>query len=161
LLAAYTAGDTRLESSCTPPYAGVETSVRAVASFYAPTDLAWAYDNPANEFVINGPATLRRFLGGSPHETPALAARFRLASPVSHVSARTPPTLLIHGGRDQLVREENMHRLAARLTDANVAHDTVFLSYAQHGFDYNFNGWGAQVVQPVLLEFLNKHLAAQ
>lgn len=160
LLAAYTDGDARLASSCTSD-ADVDTSVRAVVSFYAPTDLAWAYDNPANEFVINGPATLRRFLGGSPHETSDLAERFRLASPVTHIHARTPPTLLIHGGRDQLVREENMRRLGARLANANVAHDTVFLSYAQHGFDYNFNGWGAQVAQPVMLDFLKKHLEAR
>lgn len=167
LLAAYTVGDARLPPNCTANPTSVEegtasgatdASVRAVVSFYAPTDLLWAYHNPANQLVIDGPLVLRRFVGGSPDESEIVRERFRLASPVAHVNAQTPPTLLVHGGRDQLVRRENMNRLAERLEHAGVAHDTISISYAQHGFDYNFNGWGAQIVKPVMLEFLARHL---
>jgi dipeptidyl aminopeptidase/acylaminoacyl peptidase len=83
--------------------------------------------------------------------------RYFLASPVAHVSAETPPTLLIHGGQDQLVRSENMTRLAARLKEANAPHKTLFIPYAQHGFDYNFNGFGAQIAQSVILDFLREN----
>lgn len=165
LLAAYTVGDARLPPDCTanPPSVEenattIDASVRAVVSFYAPTDLIWAYHNPANRLVIDGPLVLRRFIGGSPDESEIVRERFRLASPVAHVNRQTPPTLLVHGERDQLVRRENMYLLTEQLEQARVAHDTISISYAQHGFDYNFNGWGAQIVKPVMLEFLSRHL---
>jgi acetyl esterase/lipase len=156
LLAAYSAGDERLPASCAEKQQ--DEKIRAVVSFYAPTDLIWGYDNPANQRVINGPATLADFLGGSPHESSEIRERFALASPVAHVSARPPPTLLVHGGQDQLVRTENMFILSEKLKEAGAAHKTVFIPYAQHGFDYNFNGWGAQVAKTAMLDFLRENI---
>ena len=159
LLAAYSADDAHLPATC----ADKETSenIRAVVSFYAPVDLLWSYDNPANRFVINGPVTLARFLGGSPHESAELHERFILASPTAHVKENTPPTLLIHGGQDQLVRSDNMTRLAEKLKEAGVPHKTLFIAYAQHGFDYNFNGFGSQISQAAILEFLHENTQAK
>ena len=156
LLAGYSAGDARLPANCSSNE--TNENIRAVVSFYAPTDLLWDYDNLANPYVINGPQTLAAFLGGNPHESNEIRDRYILASPVAHISAQTPPTLLIHGGEDQLVRTENMDRLADKLKEANVSHEIILIPYAQHGFDYNFNGWGAQIVKPVMLEFLNENL---
>ncbi len=155
LLAAYSAADARLPATC----ADKETSedVRAVVSFYAPVDLLWSYDNPANRLVIDGPATLSRFLGGNPHESCEIGERFVLASPTAYARENTPPTLLIHGGQDQLVRNENMTRLAEKLKEAGVPHKTVFIAYAQHGFDYNFNGFGSQISQAAILDFLGEN----
>lgn len=158
LLAAYSANDARIPSSCGAKEDGensprADESVRGVVSLYAPIDLLWGFDNPANQSVIDGPKTLADFLGGNPRDSEEARARFLLASPISHVNDKTPPTLLVHGGRDQLVRSENMTFLAERLNGRNVPHETVFLSYAQHGFDYNFNGWGAQVVKSEILDF--------
>jgi len=153
LLAAYSAGDKRLPA--TDSNSETNEQVRAVVSFYAPIDLLWAFDNPANKRVINGPETLARFLGGNPHDSAEIRDRFILASPISHVNKNTPPTLLVHGGQDQLVRDENMLRLADKLTESNVPHKTVFIPYAQHGFDFNFNGWAAQISKSVMLDFLH------
>ncbi len=155
LLAAYSAGDARFPASCSEKE--MSEDVRAVISFYAPTNLFWAYDNPANQFVINGPATLSRFLGGSPHESSEMRERYVLASPVSHIASDTPPTLLIHGGQDQLVRPENMNLLADKLKQEGAPHKTLFIPYAQHGFDYNFNGWGAQITESAILAFLREN----
>ncbi len=159
LLAAFSADDAKIPASCDENQSGEKTSekVRAVVSFYAPTDLLWDFDNPANEAVINGKTTLSNFLGGSPHESSEMREKYVLASPVSHVSADTPPTLLIHGGRDQLVWSENTMFLDGKLTSANVPHQTLLIPYAQHGFDYNFNGFGAQIVQPEVLKFLGEN----
>ena len=159
LLAAYSTDDARLSSTCRDEKQSEQ--IRAVVSFYAPTDLLWDYDNPANESVIDGPATLSSFVGGSPHESAEMRERYVLASPVAHVSAAAPPTLLIHGGQDQLVREENMQFLADKLRAAHTAHQTIVIPYAQHGFDYNFNGFGAQLVQPEILRFLNANTRAE
>ncbi len=161
LLAAYSAGDAQFPASCpdarTNDNIPADESVRAVISFYAPTDLIWGFDNPANRFVINGQETLRGFLGGNPHESVEMRERYLSASPTTRVDGKTPPTLLIHGGQDQLVKSENMDLLAEKLQAANVSHKVLFVSYAQHGFDYNFNGWGAQVTKFVTLDFLREN----
>lgn len=155
LIAAYSANDSRFPTTCTEN--SNDENVRAVVSFYATTDLLRAYDNPANKFVINGPQTLSDFLGGNPHESDEIRARFVLASPLERVNSDSPPTLLMHGGQDQLVRRENLNFLAEKLKQTNVAHKTLLIPYAQHGFDYNFNGWGSQIAKPLILDFLIKN----
>jgi len=142
LLAAYTAKNE-------------QTRVSAVVSLYGPTDLAWGYRNPANPRVLDTSAALRAFLGGTPETAPDA---YEAAAPLTHVGPNTPPTLLFHGGRDALVSPRHSVFLADKLQAAGVPHQVVFLPYAQHGFDYNDHGWGAQVVRPVLLRFLRAHL---
>lgn len=158
LIAAYSANDAELPSSCGENKTDKkDESVRAVISFYAPTDLLWAFDNPANRRVINGAQTLSGFLGGNPHESKESRARFLLASPIERVNTTSPPTLLMHGGQDQLVRPENLDFLADKLKKNNAAHETLLIPYGQHGFDYNFNGWGSQIAKSVILDFLFKN----
>lgn len=151
LLAAYTPQEAALPPSCDAS----DTSVQAVISFYGPADLVWGYNNPADPDVIDGPGTLRRFLGGDPQTA---ADSFTIASPINHVRANTPPTLLFHGGRDQLVGQHHAELLVERLQAANVPHQAVFIPYAQHGFDYHFSGWGSQIAQPVILRFLQMYV---
>jgi acetyl esterase/lipase len=131
-------------------------NVSAVIAVYAPTDLIWDYDNLANEYVIDGRGTLSNFLGGNPHQSDEIRERYLQSSPIEHVSTETPPTLLIHGGKDQLVLLENMNRLSGKLNELNITNDTLYIPYGQHGFDYNFNGWGSQITKSVILNFLNK-----
>lgn len=154
LLAAYSTGETALASSCASVIAP-DLNVRAVVSLYAPTDLNWGFEHPANRRVLDGTGKIRDFLGGAPATA---ADAFRLASVTSHVNAATPPTLLFHGGRDQLVRDENMRLLAERLKQHSIPHRAVLIPYAQHAFDYNFDGWGSQLAQPILLDFFHTHL---
>lgn len=155
LISAYSANDLRLSASCTEN--NIDEKVRAVVSFYAPTNLLWAYDNPANKLVLDGTQKLTDFLGGNPHESEEIRARFAIASPVERVTENSPSTLLIHGEHDQLVRKENLDFLAKKLKQNNIAHETLVIPYAQHGFDYNFNGWASQIAKPVILEFLIKN----
>lgn len=155
LLAAYTADDSRLPAAC-PKKTQVE-KVRAVISFYAPVDLFWAYDNPANEYVIDGKKTLAAFLGGNPHESDEIRNNYELATPTSHISPNTSPTLIVHGGYDQFVRGENMRFLDIKLKENNIPHKAIYIPYAQHGFDYNFHGWGSQIIKAVMLQFLIEH----
>ena len=117
--------------------------------------------NPANQRVNDGPQTLANFLGGSPHSSNEIRERFKLASPLTHISADTPPTLFIHGGQDQLVREENMQFAGKQLTAANIPHQTIFIPYAQHGFDYNLHGIGSQITKPAMLKHLSEHTKAR
>jgi acetyl esterase/lipase len=151
LLSGYTPGDGALAPSCDAP----DTTVQAVISLYGPADLVWGYNNPARPDVIDGPGTLRNFLGGTP-ETAAEA--FGVGSPINHVGPSTPPTLLLHGGRDQLVGQHHAELLSGALKAADVQYRTVFIPYGQHGFDYNFYGWSSQIVRPIIGDFLRTYL---
>jgi acetyl esterase/lipase len=152
LLAAYTANDATLRpDSCDAQ----DTSVRAVISFYGPTDLAWDYTHPGRPDVIDTQRVLDNYLGGSPASAPQAYAA---ASPIEHVSAQSPPTLFLHGGHDQLVRPENVERIMPKLAAAGVPFTYVYLPWANHGFDYNFNGWSSQIAQAEIVKFLDSHL---
>ncbi len=152
LLAAYTAQDPALPPSCD---AG-DTTVKAVISYYGPTDLVWGYYHPSRQRrVSDGQAVLRNYIGATPATAPDL---YRLASPITHVNATTPPTLLLHGGSDQFVGLENTHLLDRALQQAGVAHRVVILPWANHGFDFTPQGWGSQITEPIVLEFLHTYL---
>jgi len=155
LMAAYTAAADDLPSSC--PSGGVaggapvDTSVEAVISLYGPTDLAWAYAHPANLHVADSPQKLRAFLGDAPEREPE---RYRAMSPTERVTAAAPRTLLAQGGRDQFVTPEQMDRLAARLAAAGVPHETLFIPYAQHAFDFIPGSFSSQILDATLQAFL-------
>ena len=81
-------------------YSANDPAIRGVVSFYGPADLTWSWENPGNPLVIDTRGRLTDFLGGSPSEA---ASNYDSASPVRFVTPRVPPTLLLHGGRDELV----------------------------------------------------------
>jgi acetyl esterase/lipase len=151
LLAAYSVNEAALPPSCDTR----DASVRAVVSLYGPTDLKWGYEHPANRRVLDGPGKIREFVGGTPSSAPESV---RLASATTHVNSQSPPTLLFHGGRDQLVNERHMTLLTERLSQHNIPHRALLIPYAQHAYDYNFDGWGSQLTRPLLLQFLREHL---
>jgi acetyl esterase/lipase len=105
--------------------------------------------------VIETTRVLENYLGGSPTSAPQA---YTSASPIEHVSAQSPPTLFLHGGRDQLVRAENVERIMPKLAAAGVSVTYVNLPWANHGFDYNFNGWSSQIAQAEIGKFLDRHL---
>ena len=155
LMAAYTAAANDLPSSCPPAGAAggavVDTSVEAVIALYGPTDLAWAYAHPANLHAADSPEKLRAFLGDAPEREPE---RYRAMSPTERVTATAPRTLLAQGGRDQFVAPDQMDRLAARLTALGVPHETLFIPYAQHAFDFVVGSFSSQILEATLNQFL-------
>lgn len=146
LLAAYTPGAADLPPSCPAK----DTGVDSVVALYAPTDLGWGHANPANPKAADGPGRIRAFLGGPPEE---LAERYRALSPVARVTAKSPRTLLVHGGRDQLVRTEHMDMLATRLLRMDVKTEILLIPYAQHAFDFIVGGFSSQLLEATVLRF--------
>jgi acetyl esterase/lipase len=147
LMAAYAPSDPDLPASC----AAGDTTVDAVISLYAPTDLAWGYKYPASKWVSDSRAKMRAFLGGAPDET---GDRYRTLSPLERVTATAPRTLLAHGGRDQLVPYGHMGLLAARLRAMGVPCDTLYIPYAQHAFDFVRGGFSDQILEAAVVNFL-------
>ncbi len=137
LLAAYTAND---------------PSIRGVVSIYAPSDLAAAYANPSPAALYDTRAVLEHYVGGPPaNEEKAYFA----ASPINFVTASSPPTLLVHGSRDQMIPAVQSARLEMRLRAAGVKHVFAALPWATHGCDKSFGGPCGQVTMFAVERFLD------
>lgn len=95
--------------------AGEVDAVRAAAILYGVTDLTEPWDLTHLGFHDRDAAPETRLLGVRPEDDLALA---RAASPVHHVTAAAPPTLLISGDADTVVPVVQTERLAAALRDA-------------------------------------------
>ena len=101
--------------------AGVDTTVAASIAIYAPVHLL--PESPLDSAVgaLMGPGASRE----------AYAA----ASPISHVSAKFPPTLLIHGNKDELVAEEESLSMYRALRKAGVSTEIHVYADQPHAFD--------------------------
>ena len=117
--------------------------VRAVVDYYGPVNLAGGYASPPRPDPLDVRAVLRAFLGGTPAEVPE---RYRDASPITLVqraaaAGRTlPPTLIVHGTRDHLVRVRFSRELHAALRGAGARSALIEIPWAEHAFDAVFFG---------------------
>jgi acetyl esterase/lipase len=123
-------------------YDGVDPSIRGVVSLYGPADLVAAYHQPTPPRLLDVKDTLEKYLAGNPKTA---GTTYRNASPVNFVGSETPPTLLVHGSKDNMVRPEQSQRLAARLRAASAEYFLLLLPWTTHGFDFNMNGPGGQL----------------
>jgi acetyl esterase/lipase len=94
-----------VEKTVAPAQSG---AVQAVVSWYGLSDFTLAAD-------VDGIVPV--LLGGAESEQPE---RYRQASPVSHVTSESAPTLLMHGREDEVVDVEQSRRFFAALDDAGV-----------------------------------------
>jgi acetyl esterase/lipase len=133
-------------------YTTSEPAIRGVVSIYGTTDLRFDYEHPSPASLRDTHRVLEAYLGGSP--TRAEDAYFA-ASPVNFVSATSPPTLLIHGLRDETIRAEQSTRLEERLQQAKVKHMLVSLPWATHACDRSFDGPCGQIVMYAVERFLD------
>jgi len=76
-------------------------------------------------------------------------------SPIVHVSPDDPPTLLIHGARDQMIPADQSARLDDRLQQAGVKHIFAALPWATHGCDKSFGGPCGQITMFAVERFLD------
>jgi acetyl esterase/lipase len=148
LLAAYTPNHPRLNP---PDVVGCNLTVRAVVSYYGPTDLRAAYEythqaqvfggRPKVEIGLPGAADKKdmsnagrmdTLLGGHLHEVPEVYA---LASPVTHVSPASPPTLLIQGKPDVYAPVAATCELHRRLVERGVPAVNILYPMTNHAFD--------------------------
>ncbi|MBI3802695.1 MAG: alpha/beta hydrolase [Nitrospirae bacterium] len=125
--------------------------VRGVVAFYAPADLQYSYAHPGNRWVIDSRGLLEGYLGGPPVRRPTA---YDAASPIRFVGPPTPPTLLIHGGRDELVSPVQSERLAARLEEVGRPALLLSLPWATHACDAHFNGPCGQISAYAIERFL-------
>jgi len=132
-------------------YRGCDLSVRAAVSYYGPVDLRACYHHynqtrvigmPKVEIRLPGAADRKKnfaqagrldtLLGGHLHEVPEV---YELASPVAHVHADCPPTLLLQGEPDAFVPVGATRELYRRLVECGVPAVLIIYPLANHAFD--------------------------
>ena len=132
-------------------YAGQNHSIRAVVSWYGPTDLASGYRKPPRPDPLDVRTLIGDYLGGGPDDEQAL---YQQASPISYATHPLPPTLLIAAGSDQGVRINFQRQMRDRLVTTGTTVALLELPWAEHAFDRLANGPGAQVSLYYLERFL-------
>ncbi|QPV65107.1 alpha/beta hydrolase [Halosimplex litoreum] len=95
-----------VEQTVAPEESG---AVQAVVSWYGAADFTLVEDD------VEGLIPL--LMGGPQSEIPE---RWAQASPVTHVTPESPPTLLMHGREDEVVAVEHSHRFFDALEEAGV-----------------------------------------
>lgn len=129
-----------------------DPAIRGVAAFYAPTDMfaSWYHTYPND--MLDSHKLLSGFLGGIPRDT---HDNHRDASPARLAPPDAPPTLLIHGGKDDVVWWLQRRLLSNRLRRNGTPVTTIDLPWAKHACDHNLRGPSGQICRHALLRFID------
>lgn len=147
LLAATSMGAPELPPSCAAP----AVAVRTVVNIYGPTDLRLLFETSPAADIRDA---LRQYVGGSPADYPE---RYRLASPVTFVSASSPPVITVEGLSDRIVPADQAEALDRALGAAGVRHETYLLPGADHVFDANWGAISTEIARRKIMAFLEKY----
>jgi acetyl esterase/lipase len=154
LQVAYGLGDGTFTSSC----GGAVHQPDAVFALYPAEDfgLLWTEERRV------GPLDTRdvdiTYIGGPPAQFPD---RYRAVSPLSHVRAGLPSTLIAYGAEDHLIPISAHGPMAAKLTEVGVPNVLLAIPYNDHGYDAFWGSIGGQITRHVLGDFLSQHYPAQ
>jgi len=145
------------------------SDVQAVVDEFGPSDLsklAADYDTATqNANYIPGNSAAQWVYGQGTKksikdDTPAIQA----ADPATHVSAKTPPFIELHGSQDHLVSPSQTLIVHDALRAKGIESTRYVLVGADHG-DLSFTGnttaakpWNTQETMTHILDFLNRHL---
>jgi acetyl esterase/lipase len=117
--------------------------VRAIVSFYGPTDFARLHEGcltktkakdggwprVQSSYIMQ---TLEKWLGGPPSKVPE---RYAMASPMSQDGKDSPPILLIHGADDSVVPVEQSQLFAKKLQKSGRPIGLLVVEGAGHDFE--------------------------
>ena len=141
------------------PYPGISSAVRCVVNMYGPTNLLTRQVTDEKGNPTGAPKPLGGALkvyGAESEKSPLL----RVVSPVSHVTAGSPPILTLHGRADATVDYLQAEELARVAKERGASHELILLENVGHTFD--LQTWAkkpmARDLRPVVLGFLAKHL---
>lgn len=134
------------------PVDRVSSRVQAVACFFPPTDfLNWG-DPGRNVLAVEN---MKRFyppFQARTRESEELERASRFASPVTYLSSKMPPTLIIHGDKDALVPFQQAQLWDKRLEELGVPHRLVVREGQGHG-------WATMAQDiTVLAEWIDQHV---
>jgi acetyl esterase/lipase len=117
------------------------SAVQAVVDWYGPTDF----------LTVGSKDTRIQLLGADPSTNSVPALR---ASPVTYVSKKSPPFLIMHGDNDRTVPLAQSEAFEAALKKAGVDAKLVILPGAGHGGP----AFASAETMKMVKEFLDRHL---
>lgn len=144
------------------PYAGVSSRVAAVVDLYGVTDLLTRRNVASDGTPLPGldDAHTAQMLGVDRN---AGAALWREASPVDHVSAASPPVLIVQGTADATVDYGQSLELDRALRAAGVPHQLLLIRGIGHQF--TLETWRGRPLpidlRSAVLGFLHRYLGRQ
>jgi acetyl esterase/lipase len=125
-------------------YAPEPLTIKAAIGYYTPVDLIRGWNDPPQPDPANVRRILRAYLGGSLEERPDAYAA---ASPIAHIRPGLPPTLLIGGGRDELVQLALQREMRDALRLHGVRTASLEIPWSNHAFDEIPAGLGGQIAR--------------
>jgi dipeptidyl aminopeptidase/acylaminoacyl peptidase len=157
--------DRQADPGSDDPVERESSSLQAVGCFFPPTDLL-NYGGSAETLVDlmqkrDGrvdPSFQFYALDAKTGDRKTLTAREEVIrmlqeySPVTHVTAGDPPTMLVHGDQDKAVPVQQSRRLIERLNGANVPARLV----VRQGVGHAYPGWEADAA--LIAEWFDTHL---
>lgn len=102
--------------------------IKAVVDLFGPNDMTAMYNNPA---PMSPPAAIAILMNGTPTTNLTL---YQYSSPLLFVTTTTPPTIVLHGGADQVVQPSQATALRDKLTLNGVPNRYVFYPTEGHGW---------------------------
>lgn len=126
-------------------YKDVSSGVKAVVNIYGVADMTTERAKSAFQVL--------KFMGKKYEEA---EEAYRLASPITHLTADGPPTLSIHGSIDELVPLSQSEKLHARLEELGVENALDVVKGWPHSMDVNVGV--NKRCQYIMHEFFKKHL---
>ena len=101
--------------------------IQAVVDYFGPADLISMYQKPWHPLV---PLALQMVTGTTPQQNKSL---FESSSPIEFITPQSPPTLILHGGKDEIVNVSQSKTLAEKLKAAGVKHQLKVYPSERHG----------------------------
>jgi acetyl esterase/lipase len=126
----------------------VSSKVQAVCDFFGPTDFLKIAGFPStmNHTAPDSPEA--KLIGGAILENPDACKR---ANPISFISKKDPPFLIVHGDKDPLVPHNQSELLYEALTKAGIPATLYIVKGGGHGFN-------DPTVNKMVAEFFDKYL---
>jgi acetyl esterase/lipase len=91
------------------------------------------------------------YIGGTPSQFPE---RYDAASPFSLINEDVPPTLIVSGANDHLVRQVRVQSIVDALQQAGAHYPYIVIPFADHGLDGSPNSAGSQLLEGLLPAFV-------
>jgi acetyl esterase/lipase len=140
--------------------------IRAVVSFYAPTDFPQLHQVHQAKIKANGIGFLQKaessyiilalenWLGGPPAKVPQ---KWAFPSPMTYVTKNLPAFLLLHGGEDTMIPAVQSLNLASKLKE--FGNSVVLLIFGNAGHDFEQkSATDKRLAIAAVLAFLEYHL---
>ena len=135
----------------TCPATGPLPNVDAVVTLYPGVNPYALYDDTVWG-KAPGQTFMDRYIGGSPQDFPDA---YRSVDSSTHIVSNAPPTLILQGQNDHLVRAHAVVDFAAQARQAGIDTTLITVPYGEHVFDVS--PMGSQLYKRIAVDWLRQH----